>query len=1296
MTAMRRTFIALSLFLATSAYAQVTLAQTPAVPEWQNQYVNQLNKLAPRASFKPFEQEQLTRGNDLSRSAYYQQLSGTTWKFHIARTPEQRPADFYKEDFDVSAWKDIPVPSNWEIEGYDTPIYVNTTYPFWDLQKTAPKPPRIPDGYNPVGSYRRTFEVPANWDGRQMFLHFAGVKSAFYVWVNGQKVGYSEDSKTAAEFDVTPYIRKGNNTVAVEVYRWSDGSYLECQDYWRLSGITRDVYLLARPQVNVRDFWAKTSLDNNYEHGTVSLDVELQNYGVKKGNYTVEAVVMSEDGKQTLASFQQKVQVKGKGIDKVSFSQQTVKGVAHWSAEQPNLYDLVLRLKDGKGKVQEVLRHKVGFRTAEVKNGQFLVNGKPVLVKGVNRHDHDPDRGQVVSKESMLRDVQLMKELNVNTVRTCHYPNDPYFYELCDRYGLYVIDEANIESHGMGYGEASLAKDSTWLKPHIERTINMVERDKNHVSIVTWSLGNEAGNGINFERTYAWIKNRDASRPVQYERAEQDPNTDIFCPMYMSVEGMISYAKTNPARPLIQCEYAHGMGNSLGGLQAYWDAIEQYPALQGGCIWDWVDQGLRKRDAQGREFYAYGGDYGENMPSDNSFCMNGVVNPDRVPNPHAGEVKKVYQSIKVKAVDLQAGKFLLQNRYYFTDLQEFDLQWEVKGLEGVVASGTLSDVQLAPQQEKEVRLSLPALKPEAGQEYVLRFSFQQKNRKGLVAKGHEVAWADFAYAKTPAAVLTPSGAAPKVQDLAGQLQIDGPDFFLAIDKQDGTMSRYDYKGQRLMEQGPRINLFRAPTENDYRDSYGYGSWVSAGLNDLQQRVKSYKVAQGAYGPKVLMTLVLQTSKGRVVGEAVQEYQVYPDGAVRMAVSMLPTEEVASMAKVGLQARMPLHFDQYAWNGLGVYPTYSDRMQAGEKGYHHSDAQHLYQHQVAIPQDNCNMSQVNWAMVHDVQGYGLMMQGDVPMNFSAYPFDDQDVSRARHLNELDKASFMTVNFDAQMAGLGTATCGPGMGEQHAVLRKPYRFDVVYRPLELQERTAAQMTAERYPAEDFMIPDMPKVQIEGKKVTLQSPAGTQLRYTLDGSEPTERSPLYQAPFELQRSAEVKAKSFKQGMASYTAKGSVFVQLVKDVQLLTEPSKSYRLDGPTGLADGRKGPVNNYYKDWMGFGGKGVEAVFELKEAIVLERLRVSFLENQGAWIFLPKQVRMEVSLDGKEFQPYYSETFDALAQHQGVSRQVVEAKNAQMRQPVKFIRLVAEYPGQLPAWHGGAGKNANVFVDELEIF
>ena len=642
--------------------------------DWQNLSMFDQNKEKPHATLMPFKDEQAALTKKRTASVYYKSLSGT-WKFNWVRKPAERPADFYREDFDVSKWDDIPVPSNWEVQGYGIPIYVNHQYEFADykapvspemefVEKIYPKEPgKVPTDYNPVGSYRRSFTVPDSWKGRRIFLQFGAVKSAMYVWVNGQKVGYSQGSKTPAEWDITEYLKEGSNTLAVEVYRWSDGSYLECQDFWRISGIERDVFLYSTPNVRIRDFFVKTNLDAQYKNSQLSVEVDLQNHfeKLRSGQYELTMKLL-DDEERPVVTESKVAKINRKAELRMVFDH-LIENPRKWTAETPNLYTLLFILKDSEGNTAEVITSKIGFRKVEIKDAVFYVNGVAVLIKGVNRHEHDQYTGHVISEEAMIKEISLMKQFNINAVRTSHYPHDERFYELCDKYGLYVTDEANIESHGMYYGKYSLAKNPAWTAAHVDRNMRMVERDKNHPCVIVWSMGNEAGDGEVFTEVYSQIKQRDPSRPIHYERAIMGDNTDIYCPQYPGVKYLEKWASEKQTKPMIISEYSHAMGNSNGNLVDLWEVIykEENTQLQGGYIWDWIDQALVKKDDAGNEFWAYGGDYGEGMPSDDNFLCNGIISADYTPHPAMWEVKYAYQHIWFEAVDLAQGEIKVKN-----------------------------------------------------------------------------------------------------------------------------------------------------------------------------------------------------------------------------------------------------------------------------------------------------------------------------------------------------------------------------------------------------------------------------------------------------------------------------------------------------------------------------------------------------------------------------------------------------------------------------------------------------------
>jgi beta-galactosidase len=766
--------------------ASAAAAKTSDLPDWENPEMFGQNKQPPHCTLLPYPDAATALKGTRDASPFHMSLNGK-WKFHWVPKPADRPKDFYKLDYDLSDWNDIPVPSNWQLEGYGIPIYTNTTYPFvpeWQ----EPDPPHIPHDNNPVGSYRTEFEIPAHWDGRQVFLHFDGVKSAFYLWLNGRKVGYSQGSMTPAEFNITDYLNSGKNTLAAEVYRWCDGSYLEDQDTWRLSGIYRDVYLFAAPPVHICDFFVRCDLDENYKDATLRVTAKLHNYTrktVKAG--TVEVTLLDADDKPVGAN----PIMKGKfariaGLGDASLEMHAnVPNPLKWSAETPNLYTVILTLKNHAGAVVEVQRCSFGFREVELKGGQVLINGKAVLFKGVDRHEHDPDHGQAIPLARMIQDIKLLKQNNINAVRTSHYANDPKWYDLCDRYGIYLVNECNLESHDV---RNKVPKSlSEWKDACVDRMASIVERDKNHPSVVIWSLGNEAGFGDNFEHMAAYARRADPTRLVQYQMAGRHPVTDIICPMYVKIPQLLEYAKREHRRPLIMCEYAYSRGNACGNLQDYWDVIEAHRQLQGGFIWDWVDKGLRKFDCNGKMFWAYGGDYGPSgIPSDGSMVCNGIVGPDRDPEPELYEVKKVYQYIEAKPIDNAAdGRVRIRNKYDFLSLDFVDIFWELTVDDKLLQKGTLPKLSLPPQTQQDVNISFERprdLKP--GAEYFLKIKFSLAGDTLWADKGYIVAWDQFKLPwHTPQMPLVDVNAMPELQiEDVNEIKVIGKDFSLTVGK----------------------------------------------------------------------------------------------------------------------------------------------------------------------------------------------------------------------------------------------------------------------------------------------------------------------------------------------------------------------------------------------------------------------------------------------------------------------------------------------------------------------------------
>ncbi|KPK74858.1 MAG: hypothetical protein AMJ79_12985 [Phycisphaerae bacterium SM23_30] len=1001
------------------------------VNDWENPQMLGQNKEHAHCTLMAFLDMESARRLKREESPFYQSLNGR-WKFHWSARPAARPEDFYKLEYEAGGWAEIEVPGNWQLQGYGMPRYRNSAYIF------ERNPPFIAHDDNPVGSYRRTFIVPDGWQGRQVFLVFDGVDSAFYLWVNGQKAGYSQGSRTPAEFNITKYLREGENVLAAEVYRFCDGSYLECQDMWRLSGIFRDVYLFSIPDVHIRDFFLRSDLDEDYNNATFEATVQLHKYVESAvSGYALEVDVLDAEGR----TFAELARV-GLSLPAGEAVEERIGFKAHldkphkWSAEDPYLYQVLLTLKDASGKVMEVIPCKFGFREVEIRGGQLLVNGQAIYLKGVNRHEHDPDTGHYVTEESMIRDIKLMKQHNINAVRTCHYPDAPRWYELCDEYGLYLIDEANIESHGMGYRpNVTLGNRPEWIKAHLERTIRMVERDKNHPSVIIWSLGNEAGDGVCFAETYKWIHQRDPSRPVHYERALLGPNTDIYCPMYAPISRIVRYAEQEQERPLILCEYAHAMGNSVGNLQDYWDAIEKYKHLQGGFIWDWVDQAIRKKAPTGEDFWAYGGDFGD-QPTDENFCCNGLVQADRKPNPSLYEVKKVYQYIKVYPVKPLEGKFRVHNKYDFLNLDFLDIKWELS-VDGLMnQGGNLGSLDLGPKQQKEITIPFSQAMIIPGIEYFLMLRFKLAEDTPWAPKGHVVAWdqfqMEFYFYGTGYLGSRRITGRPRIEEVEDYIIARDNNYELKISKKSGSIESYKLKGREIIASPLVPNFWRAPTDNDRGNQMPdrLGSWKKAGpdrtMGYFEYRAIDYtptfydKILKKEFGKFSKAYILCVNIKGYIpIGENSEysiSYYLY-DSGIEVVMSMIPKgDQLPNLPRVGMQMGMPGEFNRMKWFGRGPQETYWDRKTGAAVGIYSGTVQENIHHYVE-PQENGNKTDVRWMEITNKDGIGLRIECQPLLSMSCWPYTMADLEEARHPYEIPKRDITTVNIDYRQMGVG---------------------------------------------------------------------------------------------------------------------------------------------------------------------------------------------------------------------------------------------------------------------------------------
>ena len=1007
--------------------------------EWHDPLVNAVNRAPMHTSYFAYSDAGEAAAGCRSASSNYMSINGM-WKFNWVRDADMRPLDFYTTAFNDKGWDSMPVPGIWELNGYGDPLYNNTGYP-WQYQFEN-NPPEVPVKENHVGSYRREVTVPADWNGKQILAHFGSVSSNMYLWVNGRFVGYSEDTKLDAEFDITKYVKPGKNLIAFQVFRWCDGSYFEDQDFMRYAGVARDCYLYAREKVRIQDIRITPDLDSSYDNGTLDIRLDLT------GSCNVSLVLTDPSGEKVAEK-----QVAGKaGSQNVTIE---VDSPAKWTAETPFLYTLTAT-SSAKGRT-EVIPIKVGFRKIELKNAQVLVNGQPVLFKGANRHEMDPDGGYMVSKERMIQDVLRMKQLNINAVRTCHYPDDYYWYELCDKYGLYVVAEANIESHGMGYGEKSLAKFPVYETAHLERNERNVQKHFNHPSIIFWSLGNEAGFGVNFEKCYEWIKNEDPSRPVQYEQARKNEFTDIFCPMYHAYDECIEYCEGNPDKPLIQCEYAHAMGNSQGGFMEYWDLIRKYPNYQGGFIWDFVDQSPRWKNAAGAEFYGYAGDFNRyDVDKDQNFCNNGLISPDRRFNPHAYEVKYVHQSIWASPVDLTKGVISVFNENFFRDLSAYRLEWQLLADGETMQTGYVENLDVEPQQTAEVTLGYDYGKVCACKEWMLNIRFNLKQAETLLPAGYTVAYCqipltEYSFDATLENVVRSNETvpAPEITDNDERyLIITGENFRIEFTKATGFMSLYEADGNNLMAKGTVLkpNFWRAGTDNDYGAGLQkkYSVWKNPALElasfDYETRDGMAHVTASYDMPETGAVLLM-------------EYTVNNQGAVKVSQKMTAGEgkKVPDLFRFGLRMEMPEDYDILDFYGKGPFENYSDRQHAALVGrYRQSVEEQFYPY--IRPQETGTKAGLRWWEVLDASGCGLKFYSDAPFSASALEYsiemlDDGEGKNNRHPSDLVKSGTTNICVDKAQMGLGCINSWGRLPiDKYRLHYGDYEFNLIIQPVQ----------------------------------------------------------------------------------------------------------------------------------------------------------------------------------------------------------------------------------------------------------
>jgi beta-galactosidase len=1026
------------------------------VNDWENPQVVGINKLQAHATGVPFADQASALKRDSAASPWLRDLNGD-WDFKLVANPGVVPEGFWNLDYAVGNWDTIRVPSNWTMQGFDKPIYTNVQMPIPNT------PPFVPQDDNPTGLYRRKFDFPMDWDGRKIILSFGGVESAFYVWVNGQKVGYSQGSRTPAEFEITSYIQPGENLIAAQVIRWSDGSFLEDQDHWRMAGIYRDVTLYALPEIHIWDVFAKPVLDADYKDANLTVVARIGGESQKAKDYQVEMQLFDHDQNplfdQPVAG---KVTPDHNRVLKVELAKQ-VEAPQKWNHEHPYLYTLVVTLKDRNGEPVQYYAHHIGFRKVEIRNRELLINGKMVYIKGANRHDHHDKHGKYVPYEDMLADVLVMKRHNMNAVRTSHYPNDPAFYDICDEYGLYVWDEANLETHSV---YDVLTHKTEWLNAFMERAVRMVERDKNHPSIVVWSLGNESGYGPNHDAMAGFMRGYDPDRIVHYEGAiSHGPQnwkrghitTDLCCPMYPQISDIIAYAEdqTND-RPFIMCEYAHAMGNSVGNLKEYWEAIEGYHGLQGGFIWDWIDQGLTKVDENGVEYWAYGGDFGDTI-NDRNFCINGLVFPDRTPHPSMVEYKKLIQPLAVKAVDLLQGQIEIINKYDFSTLEGLVGTWDVSVDGEIVQRGTLSPLKTLPGKGTLVTIPFAAPDLYPGAEAFLTLRFALKKDTIWAQAGHEIAWEQF---KLP--YLSPRTDQPaylstrspiKVGETPEVISLRGDDFTLVVDKASGQITSFTYQGTNLVESGLQLNIWRAATDNDgfkfaaeidWLEHKLLNQWIKHGLDRLEYTCESLEWEQVDSVVKIESVHTVKADRAEYGFRHKTTYTIFGSGDVQTdhqvdCDSMLPL-----LPRLGLIFCMPTGFDQFTWFGRGPEESYVDRKAGVAVGLYSGTVDEQYVPYI-MPQENGNKTDVRWAALTNDAGIGLMAVGSSLMETGVSHFTANDLYAAYHTNELTRRAETYWTMDVMQCGLGGNSCGPMTLPQYLIEPGQFKFSVLFRPV-----------------------------------------------------------------------------------------------------------------------------------------------------------------------------------------------------------------------------------------------------------
>jgi beta-galactosidase/beta-glucuronidase len=1013
------------------------------VQDWENLSVLGRNVESPRAHFISYDNWESALLDERGASPFYYLLSGN-WHFHYANSPNEVPKGFYEENFNFDQWGTIKVPGNWQMQGYGRPLYSSSKYPF------PIHPPFVPK-QNPVGCYLKRFYLPEDWDHSRTNLVFEGVDSAFHLWVNGEFIGYSQGSHLHSEFNITEVLRTGENIVGVQVYQWSDGSYLEDQDKWRLSGIFRDVYLSASPEVQIRDAYVTTKFDSQYQHAALNLNIEWKNNAQRVSvsrklrisllDHTDRIVLDHIEEESSLHPGEQRKEQFTFHVDKPR----------KWTAEDPYLYKLLLTIIDEDGIVEEVIKVNLGFRTVHIKKGQLFVNGKAIILKGVNRNEFDPQLGYVVTMESMKNDIKLMKQHNVNAVRCSHYPNDTRWLDLCDRYGLYVIDEADLETHGFHFigNEGHLSQDPAWEHAYLDRVVRMVERDKNHPSIIIWSLGNESGYGCNHDAMANWVRAYEPTRPIHYERAREAEIVDIVSVMYPSVETIIEEGeKTDEDRPFLMCEFGHAMGNSVGNMKEYWEAIYKYPRLLGGFIWEWSDHGILQQKDSGKQWYAYGGDF-DDEPNSGHFCIDGLLFPDRELKASILEFKKVIEPVKIEAAELTKGLVSILNHYDFLTLEHLKGTWKLNQDGNVIQQGELPPVTVLPGNTTTLPIPFDSSLINPGSEYWLHISFTLREDHIWADQGHEVAWADLSLPVPEKLENIKSMSLPSLRKKEDNhtLSILGTNFIIEFSKQDGIISTLEYLGVPVLKEGPKTNLWRAPLDNDVHLKK---EWVEAGYDRLVSNPLSFSYTfLNDRTVQIDSSYTLGANGEGICFYLTNQYRIYGNGEIDVTTSLKPVanRSLPPLPRFGVSLKMSDEFNQFSWFGLGPHECYSDRKESGRLGVYKGTVEEQFVPYIK-PQENGNKADVRWSTVTNKLGMGLMFIGEPLFNTSVHHYTAKDLAIAKNVEELEKRNETIINIDEAQSGIGNHSCGYATTlSQYLLEAKERVFGFKMRPISL---------------------------------------------------------------------------------------------------------------------------------------------------------------------------------------------------------------------------------------------------------